>query len=106
MQANPPDSHSVSGPFLGEACTPGLTFVERCLSGLVGDVGLGASLEQELEAVHVSPACRQVKGCFLLQGALVDDCRVRCGGQTRKFMKEEDTHLSLQHRVGPDFLPF
>lgn len=99
-------AHSVSGPLLGEAHAPGLTFVERCLSGLVGDVGLGASLEQELEAVHVSPAGRQVKGRFLLQRALVDDCRVCCGGQTRKFVKEEDTHLSLQHRVGPDFLLF
>lgn len=71
----------------------GLTFVEWCLSRLVGDVRLSPSLEQGLEAVQVSPACRQVKGCFLLQGALVDGCRVCCGRQTRTFMKEKDTCL-------------
>lgn len=71
----------------------GLTFVEWCLSGLVGDVGLGPSLEQGLETVQVSPACGQVKGRFLLQGALVDGCWICWGGQMGTFMKEEDTCL-------------
>lgn len=80
LQAILPIAHLVSGPSLGEAHPSGLTFVEWCLSGLVGDVGLSPSLEQGLEAVQVSPACRQVKGRFLLQGALVNDCRVCWGG--------------------------
>ena len=78
-----PIVHLPSGPFPREAhCGGGLTFVERGLSGLVGDVRLGTSLEEGLEAVQVSPARRQVKGRFLLQGALVDDCRVCWGEQT------------------------
>lgn len=86
----------VSGPFLWEArggWGVGLTFVEWCLSRLVGDVRFSPSLEQGLEAVQVSPACRQVKGCLLLQGALVDGCWIRCGKQTRTFMKEEEACL-------------
>lgn len=74
--SNAPDCPPPLWTFPREAHCGGLTFVERGLSGLVGDVRLGPSLEEELEAVQVSPASCQVKGRFLLQGALVDDCRV------------------------------
>lgn len=90
--SNAPIALLVSGPFFQDSAG-GLTFVEWCLSGLIGDVRLGPSLEQGLEAVQVSPARRQVKGRFLLQGALVDGCRVCWGGERGAFMKEEDTGL-------------
>lgn len=83
-----PIAHLVSGLLLREAHR-GLTFVERCLPGLVGDVGLGPGLQQGLEAVQVSPAGRQVEGRFLLQGALVDGGRVCWGGQAVRSSKRK-----------------
>lgn len=80
----------------------GLTFVERCLSGLVGNVRLGPSLEQRLEAVQVSPARGQVKGRFLLQGALVDDGRV-CWGEQMGSSRGGKIPPPPQHKDNPNF---
>lgn len=91
-----PRAHLVSGRLLREAYQ-GLTFVEWCFSGLVGNVGLGPHLEQEPEAVQVSPARCQVESCLLLQGALVDGRWVCWGGQPTTLVKEEGTCLSLNH---------
>lgn len=87
--SNSPDCPASFWTLPGEAHPRGLTFVERCLTGLVGDVRLGPSLEQGLEAVQVSSACRQVKGRFLLQGALVNDGWVCWAGRTRKLIKRK-----------------
>lgn len=94
----------LSRAFPGEAHPGGLTFVERCLSGLVGNVRLSPSLEQRLEAVQVSPARGQVKGRFLLQGALVDDGRV-CWGEQVGSSQKEKIPPPPQHKDNPNFHP-
>lgn len=68
-----------------------LTFVKRRFSGLVGDVGLGPSLQQGEQAVQVAPAGGQVESCLLVERALVDCAGVCC--------EERASPESLRHVV-------
>lgn len=52
----------------------------------------------------MSPACRQVKGRFLLQGALVYDCRV-CWGEQTGSSQRGTIPSPPQHKGNPNFHP-
>lgn len=74
-----------------------LTFVEWSFSGLVGDVGLGPSLQQGEQAVQVAPAGSQVESCLLVESALVNGARVRCEETKSPKSPWQVVHKYLQH---------